>query len=48
MQALSDRHIQIIQGIIDGLSYKMIADKYLISIDTVRDHIKKTNDENLI
>ncbi|MTE26331.1 response regulator transcription factor [Winogradskyella ouciana] len=38
---LSDRQIQIIQGIVDGLSYKMIADKYLISIDTVRDHIKK-------
>ena len=38
---LSDRQVQIIQGIVDGLSYKMIADKYLISIDTVRDHIKK-------
>lgn len=35
------RQKQIIEGILDGLSYKMIADKYLISIDTVRDHIKK-------
>lgn len=35
------RQVQIIEGIMDGLSYKMIADKYLISIDTVRDHIKK-------
>ncbi|MBO6880937.1 response regulator transcription factor [Winogradskyella sp.] len=41
MQALSERQMQIVNGIVDGLSYKMIADKYLISIDTVRDHIKK-------
>lgn len=41
MQLLSERQMQIVQGIVDGLSYKMIADKYLISIDTVRDHIKK-------
>ncbi len=39
--ALSSRQIQIIDAIVDGLSYKMIADKYLISINTVRDHIKK-------
>ena len=38
---LTDRQHQIIQGMVDGLSYKMIADKYMISIDTVRDHIKK-------
>jgi len=38
---LTDRQHQIIQGVVDGLSYKMIADKYMISIDTVRDHIKK-------
>ncbi len=38
---LTDRQLQIVQGIVDGLSYKLIADKYLISIDTVRDHIKK-------
>ena len=38
---LTDRQQQIIQGVVDGLSYKLIADKYMISIDTVRDHIKK-------
>lgn len=38
---LTPRQIQIIEGIVDGLSYKMIGDKYLISINTVRDHIKK-------
>lgn len=38
---LTARQIQIVQAIVEGNSYKMIADKYLISIDTVRDHIKK-------
>ncbi len=38
---LTPRQEQIVQGLVDGLSYKMIADKYLISIETVRDHIKK-------
>ena len=38
---LTDRQMQIVQGVVDGLSYKLIADKYMISIDTVRDHIKK-------
>lgn len=38
---LTPRQEQIVQGLVDGLSYKMIADKYLISVETVRDHIKK-------
>jgi len=38
---LTARQEQIVQGLVDGLSYKMIADKYLISVETVRDHIKK-------
>lgn len=38
---LSPRQQQIVQGIVDGLSYKLIADKLSISIDTVRDHIKR-------
>lgn len=38
---LTARQQQIAKSIIDGLSYKMIADQYSISIDTVRDHIKK-------
>ena len=39
-EALSARESEIVQGILDGLSYKMIADRYDISIDTVRFHIK--------
>ena len=35
----SPRQQEIIQGIMDGLSYKMIAAKHGISIDTVRTHI---------
>lgn len=38
---LTARQQQIVKGIVDGLSYKMIAEKHMISIDTVRDHIKK-------
>lgn len=38
---LTARQKQIVQGIVDGLSYKMIGEKYMISLDTVRDHIKK-------
>lgn len=39
--ALSERQLQIVQALVDGLSYKLIADKLGISIDTVRDHIKR-------
>jgi DNA-binding NarL/FixJ family response regulator len=38
---LTPRQEQVVEGLVDGLSYKMIADKYLISVETVRDHIKK-------
>ncbi|MEM1320041.1 MAG: response regulator transcription factor [Bacteroidota bacterium] len=38
---LTARQQQIVQGLVDGLSYKMIADQYNISLDTVRDHIKR-------
>ena len=31
----------LVQGLVDGLSYKLIADKYLISVETVRVNIKK-------
>jgi DNA-binding NarL/FixJ family response regulator len=40
-EILTNRQKQIVSGLVEGLSYKMIADKYLISIETVRDHIKK-------
>ncbi len=37
---LSPRELQVIQGLTDGLSYKMIADRLSVSIDTIRTHIK--------
>ncbi len=37
---LSPRQQQIVDALVDGLSYKLIADKLSISIDTVRDHIR--------
>lgn len=38
--ALSEREIDIVNAVLEGLSYKLIADKLYISIDTVRTHIK--------
>lgn len=38
---LTPRQHQIVEGIVEGLSYKLIADKLMISTETVRDHIKK-------
>lgn len=39
-EGLTVREIDIVNGIIEGLSYKLIASKLEISIDTVRRHIK--------
>ena len=38
---LTSRQKQIADALVEGLSYKMVADKLLISTETVRDHIKK-------
>jgi DNA-binding NarL/FixJ family response regulator len=38
---LTDRQKEILQGLADGKSYKMIADDCTITLETVRDHIKK-------
>jgi len=38
--ALTDKEREIVMGLVDGLSYKMIADHTCISIETVRTHIK--------
>jgi DNA-binding NarL/FixJ family response regulator len=38
---LTPRQKQIADAMVDGLSYKMIADKLMVSTETVRDHIKK-------
>ena len=36
---LSSRQMEVVHGIVDGLSYKMIGEKLNISLDTVRTHI---------
>ena len=38
---LTNRQNEIVEGLADGLSYKLIADRLEISVETVRDHIKK-------
>ena len=37
---LTDKEKEIVLDLVDGLSYKMIADKQSVSIETVRTHIK--------
>ena len=37
---LSPKEKEIVVGLVDGLSYKLIADRMDISIETVRFHIK--------
>ncbi len=37
---LTARQQDIVNGIVDGLSYKMVANRLDISLDTVRTHIK--------
>ena len=39
-EALTPRQKQIVQALVDGDSYKMIADKFMISANTVSDHIR--------
>ncbi|MFZ4260893.1 LuxR C-terminal-related transcriptional regulator [Sphingobacterium sp. HJSM2_6] len=41
LKSLTRREMDVVQGLLDGLSYKLIADDYNISLDTVREHIKK-------
>lgn len=38
---LSDREKEILKYLVEGMSYKMIADKLIISYETVHSHIKK-------
>ncbi|MEJ2052890.1 MAG: response regulator transcription factor [Calditrichaceae bacterium] len=37
---LTEKEKEIVMGLVDGLSYQMIADQSFISIETVRSHIK--------
>jgi DNA-binding NarL/FixJ family response regulator len=38
--SLTDKEKEIVLNLVDGLSYKMIADKQCVSIETIRTHIK--------
>lgn len=38
---LSDRQLEIVRCIVNGLTYSQIAEKCYISLNTVRSHIKK-------
>jgi DNA-binding NarL/FixJ family response regulator len=40
LEKLTKREIEITNGILDGLSYKLVADRHNLSIDSVRSHIK--------
>jgi len=40
-EQLTNRQMEIVSGLSEGLSYKMLAERYSISLDTVRSHIKK-------
>ena len=42
---LSEREQQILKGLVNGYSYKLIANEYSISIDTVRSHIRHIYDK---
>ncbi len=37
---LTDRQKEILEGIVSGMSYKMIAEKLSLSVDTIRYHVK--------
>ncbi|MDO7876959.1 response regulator transcription factor [Hymenobacter sp. ASUV-10] len=39
-EPLTARELEVVRGIEDGLSYKLIADRHHISLDTVRNHIR--------
>lgn len=41
LNQLTNRERDIVDGILDGLSYKLIADRYNISLDNVRMNIKR-------
>jgi len=38
--ALTPRELEVLQGLVDGLQYKEIAQRHFISLDTVRIHIR--------
>jgi len=41
METLTERESEVVKGIVDGLSYKLIADRLDISINTIRKYIRQ-------
>lgn len=39
-QGLTERQKEILEGIVSGMSYKLIAEKLFVTVDTVRYHVK--------
>lgn len=39
-QSLTSRETDVLQGLADGLTYRKVGEKYFISIETVRYHVK--------
>jgi len=37
---LNKREAEVLEGLVDGLTYKMIGEKYFIAVDTVRNYIR--------
>ena len=37
---LTDRELEVLKLLVDGMSYKLIAEKCFVSIDTVSTHVK--------
>ncbi len=39
--ALTGREHEVVHALVDGLTYKQTADRLCVSLDTIRDHIRK-------
>jgi DNA-binding NarL/FixJ family response regulator len=37
---LTDREIEVLKYLVDGMSYKAVADKCFVSLDTISSHVK--------
>jgi DNA-binding NarL/FixJ family response regulator len=37
---LNKRELEVLEGLVEGLTYKMIGEKYFIAVDTVRTYIR--------
>jgi DNA-binding NarL/FixJ family response regulator len=37
---LTDRELEVLKYLVNGMSYKLVADKCFVTLDTVRSHVK--------